>query len=93
MPNPIDASGALVGTVAICQDSIFPSEAALLRDETRAATNNETMAYQAHNSGEESSKEEDNNSIFCKATNSNLCPPAFIHTMYRSMTSRPVHSN
>ncbi len=80
MPNPIDASGAPLGTVAICQDSTPPSEAALLRDETRAAANNNTMAYQAHDFAKESSKEEDdNNPIFCKATNLNPPPPAFLH--------------
>ncbi len=80
MLNPIDASGAPFGTVAICQDSTLPSEADLLRDETRAAANNKTMAYQAHNFAEESSNEEDDNdSIFCKATNSNPPLPAFLH--------------
>lgn len=56
-----------------------PSEATLLRNETREV-DSKTMAYWAHNFAKESSKEEDNiKSIFCKAANLDLPPPAFLH--------------
>ncbi len=80
MPNPIDTFSAFLGAVAIHQDCTPLSEAALLRDETRAAANNDAKAYQAHNFAEVSSEEEDDdNSIFCEAQNLDSPPPAFLH--------------
>ncbi len=83
MPNPIDPSGALLGAVTICQRSTPPSEAALQRDETSATVNNETKASWAHNFAEESSKEDNNDSIFCEAMTVDPPPPAFLHSRVR----------
>ncbi len=55
MPSPIDPSGSPISAVTICQGSSPPSEAALLRNETRATVNKETEASWAHNFAEESS--------------------------------------
>ncbi len=76
MPNPINASGAPLGGASICHSSTRPCEAALLREETRAA-NNKTTAYWAHNFAKKLSEEEDDDeSIFCNVKNST--PPSII---------------
>lgn len=65
MHNPVNSTSVPHGGVSICHSSTPPSEAAPLKDKTKAARNR-VMAYKTHNSAMESSKEEDdNNSIFC----------------------------
>lgn len=78
MSNPANAISALLGGLSICHGNNSPSEAALLKDKTRSASN-KANTYQAHNFTEESSKEEDKNtSIFFKATNLDTPPPPFL---------------
>ncbi len=69
----------LVPLSAVLRESFSPSEAAPLKDKTSAA-NNKALSSQDHNFGEESSDVgDDDESIFCEATNLDTPPPAFLH--------------